>query len=377
MKLRRLLAVARKEFLHVWRDPRALGVSIALPLVLLLLFGYALTLDLDRVPLAVWDQSRTPESRELASRFGNSRYFSVLERDEDYQAIEKAMDHNQVLMALVIPVDFARKVGSDRDTQVQVLIDGSDANTATLAMGYAETIVQQYSQGLVVNRVKRHGGQMPAQALDLSPRFWFNTDMESRIFIVPGLIAIIIMLIAALLTSLTVAREWETGTMEQLISTPVRGPELILGKLAPYFTIGLLDTLLSMLAGYYLFDVPMRGSFLLLVSMSVVYIIGALSLGILISALAKSQLLASQMAFVATFLPAFLLSGFMFDIGNMPKVLQLVTYLVPARYFVTILRGLCLKGVGLTVLWPECLLLTAFGVLALVLSIRVFKKRLV
>jgi ABC-2 type transport system permease protein len=185
------------------------------------------------------------------------------------------------------------------------------------------------------------------------------------------------MLIAALLTSLTVAREWETGTMEQLISTPVRGPELILGKLAPYFAIGILDTGLAMLAGYFLFDVPMRGSLSLLVCMSVVYIIGALSLGILISALAKSQLLASQMAFVATFLPAFLLSGFMFDIGNMPKVLQLVTYLIPARYFVTILRGLYLKGVGLSVLWPECLMLTAFGALTLILSIRVFKKRLV
>jgi ABC-2 type transport system permease protein len=194
---------------------------------------------------------------------------------------------------------------------------------------------------------------------------------------VPGLIAVIVMLIAALLTSLTVAREWETGTMEQLISTPIRGPELILGKLAPYFAIGVLDTVLAMLAGYFLFDVPMRGSLLLLACMSAVYIVGALSLGILISTLAKGQLLASQMAFTATFLPAFLLSGFMFDIANMPTALQLVTYLVPARYFVTILRGLYLKGVGLSVLWPECLLLTVFGVLMLFLSMRVFKKRLV
>lgn len=377
MKLRRMLAVARKEFLHVWRDPRALGVSIALPLVLLLLFGYALTLDVDRVPLAVWDQSRTPESRELAGRFENSRYFSIVERAENYPSIEKAMDRNQVLMALVIPMDFAGRVGSGRAVQVQVLTDGSDANTATLAMGYAESIVRSYSQQLLVNRVQRRGGKMPEPALDLRPRLWFNTDMESRIFIIPGLIAVIIMLIAALLTSLTVAREWETGTMEQLISTPVRGPELILGKLAPYFAIGVLDTLLSMVTGYVLFDVPMRGSLLLLSCMSVVYIVGALSLGILISALAKSQLLASQMAFVATFLPAFLLSGFMFDIGNMPKVLQMVTYLIPARYFVTILRGLYLKGVGLSVLWPECLLLTTFGALMLILSIRVFKKRLV
>jgi ABC-2 type transport system permease protein len=377
MKLRRLLAVARKEFIHVWRDPRALGVSIALPLVLLLLFGYALTLDVDRVPLAVWDQSRTPESRELVGRFEASRYFSIRERPENYPAIERAMDRNRILMALVIPVDFAQRVGSDRAVQVQVLMDGSDANTATLAMTYAESIVRSYSQRLLVDRVARRGGQVPAAPLDLRSRAWFNTDLESRIYIVPGLIAVIVMLIAALLTSLTVAREWETGTMEQLIATPIRSSELILGKLAPYFAIGVLDTVLSMLAGRFLFDVPMRGSLLLLGWISVVYIIGALSLGILISALAKGQLLASQMAFTATFLPAFLLSGFMFDIGNMPKVLQLVTYLVPARYFITILRGLYLKGVGLAVLWPECLLLTAFSAIILSLSIRAFKKRLV
>jgi ABC-2 type transport system permease protein len=377
MSLQRMLAVARKEFLHVWRDPRALGVSIALPLVLLLLFGYALTLDLDRVPLAVWDQSRSPESRELVDRFAHSRYFTVVARVEGYPAIEGAMDRNRVLMALVVPVDFARKVGAGRSTQVQVLVDGSDANTATLALGYAEVIVRDYSQELVVRRVHRRGGQMPSPALDLRPRAWFNTDLESRIYIVPGLIAVIVMLIAALLTSLTVAREWETGTMEQLISTPVRGPELILGKLAPYLAIGVLDTGLAMLAGRFLFAVPMRGSLLLLACMSAIYIVGALSLGILVSILAKGQLLASQMAFTATFLPAFLLSGFMFDIANMPRILQLVTYLVPARYFITILRGIYLKGVGLAVLWPECLLLTAFGALMLALSVRAFKKRLV
>jgi len=377
MNLRRLLAVAHKEFLHVWRDPRALGVSIALPLVLLLLFGYALTLDVDRVPLAVWDQSRTPESRALISRFEGSRYFELQERAANYPAVERAMDHNRILMALVIPADFARKVGSGRAVQVQILTDGSDANTATLAMTYAESVVRSYSQGLLVDRVQRRGGEVPHIPLELRARAWFNADMESRIFIVPGLIAVIVMLIAALLTSLTVAREWETGTMEQLIATPVRGPELILGKLAPYFAIGVLDTVLSMLAGYFLFDVPLRGNPLLLACMSGIYILGALSLGILISALAKSQLLASQMAFTATFLPAFLLSGFMFDIDNMPKALQLVTYLVPARYFITILRGLFLKGVGLSVLWLECLLLTLFGAAMLALAIRSFKKRLV
>ncbi len=225
-------------------------------------------------------------------------------------------------------------------------------------------------------KVRRLTGKAPALPMELRPRVWFNTDMESKIFIVPGLIAVIMMLITALLTSLTVAREWETGTMEQLISTPVRPPELILGKLAPYFVIGMVDMLLSVLAGRFLFEVPIRGSLVLLFGVSAVFLVGALALGIFISTLAKTQLLASQAAFVATFLPAFLLSGFMFDIGNMPRPLQVMTNLIPARHFVTVLRGLYLKGTGLAELWPQCLLLVAFAALMLLLAIRTFKKRL-
>ncbi len=376
LNLRRLAAVARKEFIHVVRDPRALGIAIVLPMIMLMIFGYALTLDLDRVPLAVWDQSRTPQSRELVRRFEGSRYFSVAARPGNYQEAEAAIEHGRVLMALVVPVDFGKQVASERPTQVQVLADGSDANTTTLALGYAETIVRTYSQEILLQKFQRLTGRAPALPLELRPRAWFNTDMESKVFIVPGLIAVIMMLITALLTSLTVAREWETGTMEQLISTPVRSSELILGKLAPYFVIGMVDMLLSVLAGRFLFDVPIRGSLLLLFTVSAIYLVGALSLGILISTKAKTQLLASQAAFVATFLPAFLLSGFMFDIGNMPKALQVVTYFIPARYFVTILRSLYLKGAGLAQLWPECLLMVAFGALMLLLAIHSFKKRL-
>jgi ABC-2 type transport system permease protein len=376
MNAKRLIAVARKEFIHVLRDPRALGISLALPLVLLLLFGYALTLDVDRVPLAVWDQSGTPQSRELVSRFEGSRYFSLVDRAGSYGDIEAGLDHGRIMMGLVIPRDFGRKVATEQPVKVQLLADGSDANTTTLALGYAESIVRSYSQGIVLEQARRLTGRTPSPALELRPRAWFNTDMESRIFIVPGLIAVIIMLISAVLTSLTVAREWETGTMEQLISTPVRGPELILGKLAPYFAVGILDLILAVLAGRFLFDVPLRGSLVLLTIMSLIYLVGALCLGILISTLAKSQLLASQMAFTTTFLPAFLLSGFMFEIENMPRVLQFVTYVVPARYYIAILRGLYLKSMGLRELWLECLLLTIFGALMMFLAIRAFRKRL-
>lgn len=372
----RLRAVARKEFIHVLRDPRALGISLVLPLVLLLLFGYALTLDVDRVPLLVWDASGTPQSRELVARFEGSRYFTVQGRVTNYAKIEAAIDRGEAMMALVLPADFATKLEAEKPVQVQILADGSDSNTATLALSYADAIVRNYSQEVLVKRVQRMSGKPPKAAMELRPRAWFNPDMESRIFIVPGLIAVIVMLISAVLTSLTVAREWETGTMEQLISTPVRAPELILGKLLPYFTLGVIDLVFCVAAGYFLFEVPLRGSLFLLSAISVVYLIGALALGILISSRAKNQLLASQMAFTITFLPAFLLSGFMFDIQNMPKVLQFVTAWIPARYYIRILRDLYLKGLGIRELWPDMLLLCAFAVLMLVASVKSFRKRL-
>ena len=376
MNLRRTWAVASKESLHILRDPRALGVSIALPLVLLLLFGYALTLDVDHVPLLIWDQSQTPQSRELAARFTGSPYFSLLSEVDGYGAIGEALDRGKALVALVIPLDFGRRVAAGRPVEVQVIADGSDANTATIALNYAESIVQGFSQGALVKRALRQGMRPPALPLEVRPRVWYNTDMESMDFIVPGLIAVIMMLIAALLTSLTVAREWETGTMEQLLSTPIRASELVLGKLAPYVAVGALDMVLSVLAGRFLFHVPLRGSLLALAAMSMIYLVGALSMGMLISIVAKNQLLASQVAFMVTFLPAFLLSGFMFDISNMPKVLQAVTYLVPARYFVALLRGLYLKGVGPSDLYGEGLFLLAFSAVMVVLALRAFKKRL-
>ena len=377
MTFRRTWAVARKESLQVIRDPRALGVSIALPLVLLLLFGYALTLDVDHVPLLLWDQSQTPESRDLGARFTGSPYFDLVAAADSYGDIEDALDHNRALMALVIPVDFGRRVASGRPSEVQVISDGSDANTATIAANYAEAIVQRYSAGLKVKLARRTGTLPPRPPLEVSPRVWFNTDMESMDFIVPGLIAIIMMLIAALLTSLTVAKEWETGTMEQLISTPVRSSEVVIGKLFPYVAVGALDMVLAVLAGRYLFHVPLRGNLLALAAMSMIYLVGALCMGMLISIVTRNQLLASQVAFMATFLPAFLLSGFMFDISNMPKALQLITYLIPARYFVALLRGLYLKGAGPSDLYGEGLFLLAFSVGMVALALKKFKKRLV
>jgi len=373
---RRLLAIARKEFLHVRRDPRSLGLGFAIPVVLLLLFGYVLTLDVDRVPLAVWDRSRTPESRELVSRFEGSRYFHLAMRAERYPEMEAAIDDGRVLAVLVIPEDFAGRVRSDRPSSVQFLLDGSEANTATIALGYADALVSGYSADLEVRWAKAKGLQGIRPPLDVRPRVWFNTDLESRNFIVPGLISVIMMIIAALLTSLTVAREWEQGTMEQLIATPVTGPELILGKLLPYFGIGMADLAVAVAMGKFLFHVPIRGSLPLLFGIAAIFLAGALSLGMLFSVVARSQLPASQMAMAFTFLPSYLLSGFVFSIDSMPRGIRAVTYLVPSRYFVTVVKGIFLKGVGPGVLAVETGLLIAFGAVTGSAAILMFRKKL-
>jgi ABC-2 type transport system permease protein len=353
-------------------------MAIAIPMLLLVLFGYALTLDVDRVPLVIWDQSQTQASRDFVSRFSASQYFAVQAHVRNYREVERAVDSSLALVALVVPGDFASRVASGQVTAVQLIVDGSDSNTATIAMGYADAVAQGYTQDVAIAAVQRVSGAARLELpLDVRPRVWFNADMESRNYIIPGLIAVIMMVIAALLTSLTVAREWERGTMEQLISTPVTGPELILGKLLPYFAIGLLDVLLAMLMAEFLFHVPMRGSPALVLAFAAVFLAGALSLGMLISIVTKSQLLASQLAMVLTFLPSFLLSDFMYAVSNMPAPIQAITYLVPARYFVGALKGIYLKGIGLEVLALEAGLLTIFGVVVVTLATVKFKKALV
>lgn len=376
MSPRRVWAVARKEFLHIIRDPRSLSIAIALPMMLLILYGYALTLDVDRVPMAVWDQSETPRSRDLISHFQGSRYFSIKQYARDYKEIERAIDSRKALVALILPVDFAGKVDSGRTAPIQLILDGSDSNTATLALGYAEIVVLTYAQNIFLDESRRFLGQPLRLPLDLQPRIWFNTDLESKNFIIPGLIAVIMMVIAALLTSLTVAGEWERGTMEQLISTPVKGYELIVGKLMPYFVVGMLDVLIAVLMGEFMFHVPLRGSVALLFGMAAIFLVGALSMGMVISIVAKKQILASQFALIATFLPSFLLSGFIFSISNMPHPIQVFTYIVPARYFIALLKGIYLKGIGLEVLMEEMLLLILFSLVVLGLANRKFKKRL-
>jgi len=375
-KWRRITAVARKEFLHVFRDFRSLLMALATPLLLLTLFGYALTLDVDNVPLAVWDQSNSSRSRDFIARFQASPYFSLRFRSENYAQLEEAINTGRVLMGLIVPRDFAQRLEAGRNAPVQVLVDGTDSNTATIGIGYAEAIAQLFALELNLEHGYQNGERAAKVPLDVRSRVWYNEELESRNFIIPGLIAVIMMVIAALLTSLTIAREWEQGTMEQLLAAPLRPGELIAGKLVPYFVIGMCDVLLTVLMAKFVFNVPLRGNVGLLFAASAIFLTGALGMGMTISIVTRSQLLSSQVAVVATFLPAFLLSGFVFPIVIMPKAIQLVTYFVPARYFVAILKGIYLKGIGLEIIGGQVLLLVVYAVAMLALARWKFRGKL-
>ncbi|MBP1765348.1 MAG: hypothetical protein H6Q65_2406 [Firmicutes bacterium] len=377
MNIYRVLAIIRKEFIHILRDYRSLGMAIAMPILLIFLFGSSLSLDVDRVPLVVWDQNRTDDSREFIGRFTASRYFSLNAAVGSYAEIEEMIDKREATLALVIPSDFSRKLQSGHEVNVQLIVDGSDANTATIAAGYAQAVTNGYTNSILIQAAQKRGAKTISIPLDGKVRVWFNQNMQAKNYIIPGLIAVIMMVIASLLTSLTIAREWENGTMEQLITTPLKPIELIIGKLTPYFLIGMLDVLLAVLMGKYLFEVPLRGNAALVFGMTALFLPGALAMGMLISIVTRSQLLASQLAMVLTFLPSFLLSGFMYAIANMPQPIQAITYLVPSRYFVAILKSIYLKGATLEIILTEALFLLVFGVVLILVANKKLKKRLV
>lgn len=366
----RFWAIARKEALQIARDRRSLLLAFALPLLLLIFFGYALDWDVRDIALAVVDQDRTASSRELVDGFLASGYFSLVARPESPGEIASLFARGGAQVALVIPPGFAADVGAGRTARLQLLLDGADANTATIAMAYAEAVARTFGQRLLLR------GERFTLPLRAESRVWYNETLASRNMIVPGLIAVIMMTIAAMLTSLAIAREWERGTMEQLASTPVSRLEVVFGKLLPYLGIGLVDTAAVALLAVLLFRVPLRGSVLLLLPLSFFFLCGALGLGLFISAAARSQVLATQIGLIVTLLPAFLLSGFMFAIENMPPALRAFTYLVPARYFTVVMRGIFLKGVGIEVLRVQGLLMLAFAAAGLALAVRSFRKEI-
>jgi ABC-2 type transport system permease protein len=376
MNLRRLAAVVRKETLHVIRDWRSLTLALAIPIIMILLYGYALTLDLRNVPTVVWDQSRSPQSRDFLSLVQGSPYFSVTGYADSYHDLQHAIDRGMAMVAFIIPSDFAGKVQAGKHVNIQVIVDGSDANTSRLATGYATGIGMIYARNVGSERMELKGGNKLNPPVELLQRSWYNPDLRSQNVLIPGIIALVMIVVAAMLTSVTIAREWETGTMEQLISTPLRGPELIVGKVIPYFLIGMTDVAMAVVMGKWIFDVPVVGNAGLLFAMAALFLTGALFFGLTLSIVTKSQTLANQMAIMTGFLPTLLLSGFVFAIENMPLPLQIITYIVPARYFIAILRGIYLKGIGLEILWLDALFLVVYSVIMITLANRKFKFKL-
>lgn len=362
----RLSAVARKEWLQLRRDPRSMILAFLLPLFMVVFFSYAISWDLDDIPLAVVDHDRTPESRALIERFTASGYFSVRRSATRAAEADHLLAREDARAVLLIPPGFSRARQAGRPAPVQFLLDGGDANTATVALAYAEAVAA--------------GAGAPVGAsgapLVVASRVWYNETLRSRNMIVPGLMAVIMSIIAAMLTALTLAREWERGTMEQLVATPVRRAEIVLGKILPYLLIGLFDVAVVILVGVLVLEVPFRGDLALLFALTTLFLLGALGVGTVISAVLKTQVLATQVAMVVTYLPALLLSGFMFAIANMPPVLKAFTWIVPARYYVTVTRSVFLKDAGLAHLWPEAVALALFAAAGLGFAIRAFRKEI-
>ncbi|PLX96174.1 MAG: hypothetical protein C0620_02890 [Desulfuromonas sp.] len=376
INLQRLAAVVTKEFIHIVRDWRSLALSIAIPVLLLALFAYALNMDLKQVPTAVIDRSNTPQSRALISEFDGSSYFSVQHHFERLDEITSAMRRRQILVALVIERDFARHIEQGQLASVQLIVDGTDANTGRLALSYAQALGWLYSQQVTVEKMDQRGQTAAVATLNGEMRAWYNQGLVSTYNIVPGIIAIVMVVIASMLASVTVAREWETGTMEQLISTPIRGLELTLGKAIPLYLIGIVDVLIAAVLGQWLFDVPLRGHPALVLLVASIFLVGVLFYGLVLSVVLKKQVVANQLALITGFLPTLVLSGFVFTIANMPLPIRGLTHIFPARYFIAMLRSIYLKGVGLEMMLVNFGLLTLYAALMVIVANKALKLRL-
>lgn len=366
----RMMAIARKEAIQLRRDRRSMIMAFVLPLFMLLFFGYAISWDIKDIRIAVLDLDHTQASRQVIDALTGTGYFKVVENLTSASQIDDRLDHGRAAGVLMVPVGFSSNLASHRSAPIQLLLDGGDANTATIALNYADAVVSRWSANVILDG--RHI-TIPAEAV---ARVWYNPTLASRNMIVPGLVAVVMSIIAAMLTALTIAREWERGTMEQLAATPVHRLEVVFGKLLPYLGIGLFDVAITIATGMVVFGVPLRGNVFLLGGMTLLFLIGALGLGMFISAALKSQVLATQVAMVATYLPALLLSGFLFDIASMPLPLRMVTYIIPAKYYIVVTRGIFLKGVGIGVLWPQGLCMILFATVGLGLAAFAFRKQI-
>jgi ABC-2 type transport system permease protein len=376
MNLPRTWAIFRKEVIHIRRDPFSLLQIILMPIIMLLLYGYALTFDIKNVSIAIYDQERSQLSEEFINQFRGTEYFELKYSTDSYAKLKALVTRRQVEVGLMLPYDYSWLYQTGKTIPVQALVDGTDSNTANIVLGYVQGVAAAYNQQLLMQRLLIKGPARLELPVDAQTRYWFNEDLESRNFIVPAMIAVIMTMVGAMLTSFTVVRELERGSLEGLLATPIKKTELLLGKLGPYFFIGMLDMFIVMAMGKFLFQVPFRGSPLLLIGLSALFMVATLGQGLLISVTSENQMQAFQWVMLTSFLPAFFLSGAIFAIYLMPLPLRLATFFVAARYLVTVSKGVYLKGIGLGILWPDALMLVGAATFFVWVAIAKFVKKI-
>lgn len=372
----RLLGMMRKEFIQMWRDRLTLGMMLFMPMFVLGIIGWAINTDVKHMPTAVFDQSRTPESRELLHAFTNSQYFNLDYHVDSYEQVTRLIDSGWAKVGIIFPPDYARLLRQQRVTQVQVIVDASDPLVATSAVNAANAIGQVGSLRIASETLQRSAGRVTSTApLDVRVRAWYNPDLVSAIFIIPGLLGAILMQTVITMIALAVVRERERGTLEALIVSPLRRWELMIGKIVPNVLIAYAQMTLALAFGVWFFDIPMRGSLILLYFLSLFFIVGTLGFGILLSTITKTQQQAMQMSYFI-FVPSIYLSGVLFPIEGMPPLAKTIAYCIPLTYYLQILRGIILKGIGISYLWTHLLVLTAIGIVLITTSILRFHKKL-
>lgn len=371
----RLLSIIRKEFIQIFRDPRTLALILVMPIIQLFLLGYAATTNVKNVPIAVWDQSRSPESRSLLDAFRAADYFTISFEVYSQEEIQTLIEQGDVRGALVIPPDYARTL-LEGNAQVSMILDGSDATVGSTALSTAKLIGQSHSIKVLTEQAARQGRAAAVQPpLDVRTQVWYNPDLRSAYFMIPGVIGMVLYAIMAMLTATAVVRERERGTIEQLIVTPIRSWELIVGKVMPYVILGFFDLAEVLLIGYFWFEVPIRSNLFLVVGTAGLLLLSSLGIGLFASTIANTQQEALLTVFV-TILPGVFISGFLFPLEAMPKFLQIVSYAIPLRYYLVIVRSLLLKGVGFAALQDEIISLALFGVIIMGAAALRFRKRL-
>jgi ABC-2 type transport system permease protein len=374
--MKNILHIIRKEFLQLRQDRKMFGMSVLAPVFQLIILGYAATFDVSNIPMAVCDFDNSPSSRELVRSFTSTEYFRVVGYFDKTSEIDNQLDDGHASIAVVIPRGFEKKIGAGHSAPLQVIADGTETSTAGIGLSYVSIIVSRYAQNILLESLVKRGSLTMPASLSAEFRVWYNPELKSRNFMVPGVLGLLLMVMTMILTSLAIVKEKELGTLEQLVVTPIKPYQLIIGKLAPFFLIGVIDVILVVFFASLVFSLPVKGGVLLLLLLSLIFLMTTLGLGLFVSTISRTQQQAMMTAIFFFMLPMMFFSGFVFPIENMPSIIQYVSYIIPLRYYFVIVRGLFLKGVGLNILWTQALALLIFGSVILSLSVMRFHKRL-